>query len=1767
MLARRQCHHFIVGLEFWAQMDGTNKNSENQEKCASKECAEDPVAKAGVEATTTPAAQGTLKELQAAENQKITKEVPESTWLGWAGSKISALNPFGSQSEKAQTEAAKDPSGDPAKAEKGRAAAGDPVKASVGDAAKSTKADPSKVEAPASAKETTKSLASEDAKTAKIDEAESASSGIFSSRNVHSIYRNWFGSGDTAAPEAPEKLVEGKPAQEGKLKASELLSYDAQMKASPENAQKIINELASKLGKEGLQELKQVSQNNDFSSITRLPEAEYKQAIKAMNPEQFARYEQYERSVKEGDFALKLRDPLDADQWLKNASVTDRNAYAQKVLEMSKEDSDKWFAKHGDYRAASQAFFGYFKGQDNETRQKWWDKVGTDEKGLKQRDALLHFPYAKQVSWAQGFDYAPKADAGAKTAAFQGRQKEEVQRRESEQQKEREAERKVAELEQASKAREAEQALRAREAEQAQKAKAELELAQKTKEAEQEQASGATIGSAETSEKAELANLELLEIKTAEKPAEPAAKSESETQQTETPGTEHATTQQSELPTAKRENRETQSSAAASGSVSSAEKERTSTNERSSLPRADKKDPELKTEPADTITGASSTSSAGSERVILKVDGEKQLDWGAADATKEGVGAARNFMAQFERKLSQAKMGKEVCDEANKQQCEIVQAAKPSETILTSTDPLVNQYDRTTALLMQKNVKDNVEGKTTKANGPTTVAQSLWLDNAITAERSEAIAKENGLKIGDSQTPAEKSDKLKMIEATVGSRVKEVDATVELSAKVKSDAERSPEVKELAAKTTPMEKAISIYAAAKEKAVETTTFLTNVVDAVVKRHEDRAREAGAAGSPAKIDTVAMAREATEKGKEFFKAYDAAKASGVWDSKNTDEKVRYVSEALFGKDSRARQEFERTTQTALTQRAAEIQQYRAAAAVSKESESKSTGTSIPTPEQKVTTVPNVTHKPTAEGNKGEATLDPKTGELKSTAPKSAPISQLASEVKGSTDPTTILPLKTSTPGGPELVQRLSIPSAQLEKETAHSERARPSEKVEAEKKDRSEPDPLQVYIAPATKSGAVINGRAGESHLSPLSESLQRSNISADLLKGATNPTSLHGNALTSGLKGNEVASTEKPARGEGVVSERLPSDRLTAAPDSQKRIERLTELARQAEVISIKELGRNEVGIHRILGPGELAKNEQGIIRSLEQKNATGIEVAGPKRPAPGADEFRVVPTVIEPGIRGKGPKTWTDILEETNTKGGSIQGGSLTPTNKDEPGSGSSTTVMPDPSQTGITIQPVTLPGVVIVDPNNVAGTHIAGGSTSSVQTDPTALIVISGSSNAGSHVSVSNTYSQSETQYIVPIQPSPATVSVILSSNQSENQTGSNVKYISDSLSPTAVHPDYIVIPLKNIVHAICPNFTETAPSQQQVESAIARHLADDYTNHSGSNGAQTWLPSPGPEDCSPLAAHVSAAQVAHEMEMLQALAEQTQDSPSPQFHTQRAECIEQLEPKENHNPHEFTQNFIAEISKLDEQTPKYLETTNLILSEIRDGSLSFDSWISLSASFAEIASGEDAIDDPMAFFLSQQESQRIADELEASANEAEWSRLELLKRAQQQEKERLEREEKKQEDEERRIAEAQRYSAALLAALKARQAQDIAARIRAQKELSEDQLTQRKTRKTYIVRKGDSLESIAQKLLMDKRLAPLILELNKTRLTVRIEGGRRVVDLAPNTVLVLPNSIEAQKFIAVQNSNKFELFSKFLETRIDQRRARPNTQRRAP
>jgi LysM repeat protein len=79
----------------------------------------------------------------------------------------------------------------------------------------------------------------------------------------------------------------------------------------------------------------------------------------------------------------------------------------------------------------------------------------------------------------------------------------------------------------------------------------------------------------------------------------------------------------------------------------------------------------------------------------------------------------------------------------------------------------------------------------------------------------------------------------------------------------------------------------------------------------------------------------------------------------------------------------------------------------------------------------------------------------------------------------------------------------------------------------------------------------------------------------------------------------------------------------------------------------------------------------------------------------------------------------------------------------------------------------------------------------------------------------------------------------------------------------------------------------------------------------------------------------------------------------------------------------------------------------------------------------------------------------------------------------------------------------------------------------------------------RQKYVVKKGDTLESIALKMLRNVKLNLLLFEINRNLIPVRILNGRLLLELRPKLVIFLPTSKEIQEFCGRPGSGNFRKF----------------------
>ena len=130
---------------------------------------------------------------------------------------------------------------------------------------------------------------------------------------------------------------------------------------------------------------------------------------------------------------------------------------------------------------------------------------------------------------------------------------------------------------------------------------------------------------------------------------------------------------------------------------------------------------------------------------------------------------------------------------------------------------------------------------------------------------------------------------------------------------------------------------------------------------------------------------------------------------------------------------------------------------------------------------------------------------------------------------------------------------------------------------------------------------------------------------------------------------------------------------------------------------------------------------------------------------------------------------------------------------------------------------------------------------------------------------------------------------------------------------------------------------------------------------------------------------------------------------------------------------------------------------------------------------------------------------------------------------------------REKKEEEEKEKREKEEQlkkdekiRLDALMLAALAEKKRKQLEQEQKEKEKSDEkDKQRDREKRRRYIVREKDTLQSIAAQQLRDVKLAPLIYEINKEVIQLRVENGKQVPDLKPKMIIWLPSTTEVEEF----------------------------------
>jgi hypothetical protein len=184
----------------------------------------------------------------------------------------------------------------------------------------------------------------------------------------------------------------------------------------------------------------------------------------------------------------------------------------------------------------------------------------------------------------------------------------------------------------------------------------------------------------------------------------------------------------------------------------------------------------------------------------------------------------------------------------------------------------------------------------------------------------------------------------------------------------------------------------------------------------------------------------------------------------------------------------------------------------------------------------------------------------------------------------------------------------------------------------------------------------------------------------------------------------------------------------------------------------------------------------------------------------------------------------------------------------------------------------------------------------------------------------------------------------------------------------------------------------------------------------------------------------------------------------------------------------------------------------------------------------------------------------------DIETSRREAELrlsqDELEKIKRREEDENRR-----KKESEERIEKTEDKRHSDEILTVIAIRQQAEAEAKAAAQRMAEERQLAQELVRKDnlqekYTVQPNDTIIKIALRKFKDVRLVDLIYELNKGKIEVRWEGGKRVYIVKPGTVLTMPSAKQVREWTARLNNVGSRTSHQGLEARssvaADQRKA---------
>jgi YD repeat-containing protein len=153
----------------------------------------------------------------------------------------------------------------------------------------------------------------------------------------------------------------------------------------------------------------------------------------------------------------------------------------------------------------------------------------------------------------------------------------------------------------------------------------------------------------------------------------------------------------------------------------------------------------------------------------------------------------------------------------------------------------------------------------------------------------------------------------------------------------------------------------------------------------------------------------------------------------------------------------------------------------------------------------------------------------------------------------------------------------------------------------------------------------------------------------------------------------------------------------------------------------------------------------------------------------------------------------------------------------------------------------------------------------------------------------------------------------------------------------------------------------------------------------------------------------------------------------------------------------------------------------------------------------------------------------SSRI-DDIEKVADEREQAKQDQIKdeddRKRDEEEERL----KKRKEEVKKLADTMQA----IIATKRREEMERVRKLLEQQRKIEEFIIQDTRQTKYTVRYDDSLDSIAKKMFKDPRVAQLIYEMNKNKITLEIVDGKPVYHIKPGTELTLPSPRQAREWV---------------------------------